>query len=127
MFTDLAKLINLSITPGNIPQLDENEVEAVKNIVMVNTIRENCVLWSPSKPDYATINLTKNINNLNISKFLSEILNEIDKPIFLSIDFHGFYSDGEEVIFAWGSRNSNILPEEIMIVDFHVKGNQVFF
>ena len=120
--SNLITFLNSSVTPGKIPLLDEHETEAVKQIDMMNTLRENCVVWSKSK---TTISITKNINNLDISKFIIDIFNELSVAVYMTIDFHGFYSDGKQCVFAWGSRNSSILPQKLAKIDSHIKGNAI--
>ena len=119
---DLVNFIKSSITLGKKPLLDENEIEAVKIIDMLNTMRENCVIWDRTK---TVINITKCYDDLNLAKYLENLFDLMTNDFLISIDFHGFYFDRTDYIFAWGSRNTNMVPDNLMKVTSEKNATQI--
>ena len=120
--SDLINFVRSSITLGKKPLLDENEIEAVKIIDMLNTMRENCIIWNRTK---TVINITKCYDGLNLGKYLENLFDLMTNDFLISIDFHGFYFDGTDCIFAWGSRNTNMVPLELMKVTSEKNATQI--
>ena len=111
---DEKKIFNL-VDNENYPKLSTAEAKAVgghSRGQYTHILKENAFVFNEgiSSKVYITKVISDEFNHL---QFITDVLDVINCPAFISIDYHGFNQCNGEPVFVFGSRNTSIVSNSL--------------